>query len=711
MCISSNSLAIVDYIQHSLMTSRNDVYEVSQRFWEFSDLITKPTGAIFAVLLIWNMLGWSSLLGLLALLATQSINVLVARWEVYFEKKRRAATDEKLQRINQFIESIRHLRWYGWQDAWLEEIMVSRQKELHLRIIQIVFQTSMSFLLKFGSGLFNVVAFYAFIKITKMPLRVELIFPAIDLFYMLDSYLRALPQLITTFLNAYVAMGRIEKFMQEPDKEQADVVAEDVAELSLQSASFAWPGVDKNVLEDITLSFPSGLTVIYGEVASGKTALLQALLGELDKTTGDFIRPEQIIGYCAQTPWLQSMSIRDNILFSYPYEEARYKQVLDACALLPDMAELKHGDLSNIGENGIGLSGGQKARVALARAVYSTAKTIMLDDPLSALDHQTAEFIVHKLLAGPLMKNRTVILVTHRTELCHGLAKQWVEIVKGKATIHEPVPEEENTLKRQQTQESVSEEEAKKREGEQTAAIPDKFIEDEDRATGSVKLRVYWRYIKAGTLVWWAIAIVVVCLFRFVDIALVWFFKAWGEGYEYDYPRGIFRFLPPPGKDALPWLHAYLLFVSVSSVFYWWTFLIMFGVGYQAAKTIFREAVDRVAHATFRYYDVTPVGRLMNRLTSDMNTIDGHLSFIFTIVLWGLVGWVSAVVVILTAAPAFLIFGLVLSAGFVYYFRMYLPTSQSLRRLEVRSLCNQPTRWRVAVFLFPPLISDGLDRC
>jgi ABC-type multidrug transport system fused ATPase/permease subunit len=568
-------------------------------------------------------------------------------------------------------------------DAWLKGILESRQKELKYRVIQILFNTSLAFILKFGGGLFPAVSLYAFTKLSGQTLSVDLIFPAIDLFNLLDSYLRALPQLVTTYLNAYVAMGRIESFMQEPDKEQIDVVPEGAAEMNLTNASFAWPGVESNVLEDVTLSFPLGLTVVYGQVAAGKTALLQALLGELDKTTGDFIRPEEVIGYCAQTPWLQSMSIRDNILFSYPYEESRYREVLEACALLPDMAEFKHGDLSNIGENGIGLSGGQKARVALARAVYSKAKILMLDDPLSALDHQTAEFIVHKLLNGPLLKERTTILVTHRTELCHGLAKQWVELSQGKATIHEPRPEEEHALERQQTNESVSEEEAKKREEEQAAAIPDKFIEDEHRATGNVKLHVYWRYIKAGTLKWWSISILVMAVFRIGDVAQTWFIKAWGEGYDYDYSRGLFDFLPPPGQDVVPWLITFFLFVLGSSVLYWWTYLIMYGTGYQAAKTIFREAVATVAHATFRFYDVTPVGRLMNRLTSDMNTIDGHLSIVFTVVIWHLVGWVSSIIIILSSTPAFLAFGLVLSAGFVYYFRLFLPTSQSLRRLEV----------------------------
>lgn len=654
------------------------------RFWDFPDLVTKPAGAIFATLLIWRMLGWACLLGVLALLVSQSLNVIIARYQIYFERKRRVATDEKLQRTTQFIESIRHLRWYGWQDAWLKNILESRQKELHLRVIQIIFSTTLAFILRFGSGLFPAVAFYAFTTLAGKPLRVEVIFPAIDLFSLLESYLRAMPNLVTVMINAYVAMGRIEHFMKEPDREDTDTVPEGAADLKLEHASFAWPGVDKNVLEDLTMSFPPGLTVIYGEVAAGKTALLQALLGELDKTGGEFIRPDAIVGYCAQTPWLQSMSIRDNILFSYPYEEARYRDVLEACALVSDMAEFKHGDLSNIGENGIGLSGGQKSRVALARAVYSKAKVLFLDDPLSALDHQTAESIVNKLLAGPLLKDRTTVLVTHRTELCHGLAKQWVEIKKGTATIHEPTAAEDSDLNRTNTNETADDDEAKKQEDERAAAIPDKFIEDEHRAKGGVKLRVYWRYIKAGTLRWWSVSILVMALFRLFDVGQTWFIKAWGEGYDTGNADGLFSWLPPPAEHVFPWLRLFFIFVSCTAVLYWWTYLIMYGVGYQAAKSIFNEAMERVAHATFRFYDTTPSGRLMNRLTSDMNTIDGHLSTYFTIFAWQIIGWVSCVIVIFSSTPAFLVFGILLCAGFVYNFVRFLPTSQTLRRLEVR---------------------------
>lgn len=675
---------------------RNDVYEIAQRFWDFAEILTQPAGAILATVLIWRMLGWACLLGVVALAGSQLINIVITRFQIYFEKKRRVATDEKLQRTTQFIESIRHLRWYGWQDSWMKGILESRQTELHLRVIQIMFSTTLAFMLRFGSGCFPAIAFFAYTRWEGKSLQVDLIFPAIDLFNLLEGYLRALPQLVTTMLNAYVAMSRIEEFMAEPDKEQADVVPEGSADLSLQGASFAWPGVEQNVLENITMAFPPGLTVIYGEVAAGKTALLQALMGELDKREGEFIQPDQVMGYCAQTPWLQSMNIRENILFSQPYEEARYKQVLEACALLPDMAEFKHGDLSNIGENGIGLSGGQKARVALARAVYSSAKVLLLDDPLSALDHQTAEYIVDKLLAGALLVGRTTVLVTHRTELCRGLAKQWVELQHGKATIHEPTEDEENrlSLHRTQTNESISEEEAQRRKEQEAAAIPDKFIEDETRTKGGVKLSVYWRYIKAGTLRWWFVVILVMFLYRILDTLQTWFIKAWGESYTHPTSKGIFGYLPPAHDDVIPWLQTFFYFVVATSILFWWTYIIMFGVGYLAAKSIFQRAIERVAHATFRYYDVTPVGRLMNRLTSDMNTVDGGLSSAFTVFVWQFIGWFTAVAIILTSTPAFLAFGALLCCGFVYYFFRFLPTSQSLRRLEVSlascQICTQP---------------------
>jgi len=670
---------------------RFDAYEVAQRFWECQALVTQPLSLIISIVLIWRLVGWSCLIGVLTVFLAQAVNALLARALLHWERQRRTATDTKLQRVSQFVEAIRHLRYYGWQDVWLARIMESRRHELTLRVIASLWRMMIGFTNMFANGMFPVVAFYAYTKLAGQPLRVDIAFPALQLFAMLESSLRSLPDLITVMLNARIALGRIEEFMHEPDKEESDISSvSPEAQVEMANASFAWPAASMPVLHDLTLNFPIGLTVICGEVAAGKTALLQALLGEMDKHSGVYKRSTEMIGYCAQTPWLQSMNIRDNIIFSSAYDEVRYKQVLDACALTQDLANFKHGDLEEVGENGIGLSGGQKARVALARAVYSRSRVLMLDDPLSALDHQTAETIVRTCFAGPLLEKRILILVTHRTELCLGLAKQVVEMSRGRARILDPKTTLANSSQPITSTDSAEETTSERKEQLVIAAVPEKMIEEEHRAEGGVKLAVYWQYIKAGKLRRWALLTVVMAIYRIIDVAETWFLKSWGEAYdrpvEYLSISDPFRKLPSPERDINPWLLGFFLLAAAQALMFLVQQGVMLVIIYTAGKSMFAEAAERVAHATFRFYDVTPIGRLMNRLTSDASTIDGDISNKFQNVAMLGIAWVSSIIVIGSVTPVFLIFALILTACFVLIFRRFLPSSQSLRRLEMVSL-------------------------
>ncbi|TVY13303.1 ATP-dependent bile acid permease, partial [Lachnellula arida] len=658
------------------------------RFWEFSSLVSQPLGLVFSVVLIWRLIGWPCLIGVITVFIAQAVNALIARALLSWEKDRRIATDNKLHKIGQLVEAIRHLRYYGWQDVWLARIMEARQHELTLRIITALWRILIAFTNSFASGMFPVVAFYAYTVWAGQPLTVDVAFPALQLFSMMETSLREVPNLITVLLNAKVSVARLEEFMSEPEKGDADTEQGLNTKLEMKDASFAWPGATEPVLSNITLSFPTGLTVIYGEVGAGKTALLQALLGELDRLSGEYDRANDPVGYCAQTPWLQSMSIRENILFSSPYEESRYKQVLEACALVPDMANFKHGDLSLVGENGVGLSGGQKARLSLARAVYSRANILLLDDPLSALDHHTAESIVRKCLAGPLLKDRTAILVTHRTELCLGLADQIVHVVDGEARVIEAQSIASEDLHGATPEEPVTEEDPVD-EIQELAAAPEKFMEDEHRAHGGVKASIYWEYIKAGKLRWWFVLIIVLALYRVIDVGETWFLKQWGEAYGDRDERatsGPFGNLPNPETNIRPWLIGFFLIAAAQSITYLISQAFMLVIIYQAGKNMFERVMTRVTHATFRFYDVTPVGRLMNRLTSDINTIDGNISNQFQNVAVLSISWISSIVVIGSVTPLFLIFAIALTIAFVVIFMHFLPTSQSLRRLEMVSL-------------------------
>lgn len=485
------------------------------------------------------------------------------------------------------------------------------------------------------------------------------------------------------FTNAWVAMGRIEEFMKEPNKEEAETDLISTGEIRMDNASFSWPGATEPILHEITVSLAAGLTVICGEVGVGKSALLLAILGELDLTEGEYHRTSEIIGYCG-APWLQSMSIRDNILFSAQYDEVRYKQVLDACALTPDMEEFKNGDLSLIGENGVGLSGGQKARVSLARAVYSQATILLLDDPLSALDHQTADLIVRKCLKGPLMEGRTTVLVTHRVALCLGFADQVIEISNGRAKQTDPknspylvthVSDSSGTT----IDESHDNEDLK-------SALPEKFMEEEKRAHGGVKASVYWEYIKAGKIRWWIALVIILSMLRTIDVGETWFLKEWGEAYDEKVSKGLFGNLPSPENNIMPWLIGFFLIAVAHSVAYLISQTFMLVIVYNSGKALFERVMRRCTHATFRFYDITPVGMLMNRLTSDINTVDGNISALFQNLATTGIGWTSSIVVIASVTPAFLVFCTFLSVSYFAIFSYFLPASQSLRRLEMVSL-------------------------
>ena len=398
---------------------------------------------------------------------------------------------------------------------WQRSITEARQRELYLRVVTSIWRILISFTNNLSSGMFPVVAFWAYVTLAGKPLRVDVAFPALQLFTMLESSLLMLPRLITVFLNANIAMSRIEGFMREPDKEElndlnpdkralkptrsqagdVELAITDQYPLVLDKASFNWPGASKSVLRDISIRCPMGVTLVCGKVGVGKSALLQGLLGEMDMHSGTILKSHTTVGYCSQNPWLQSMSIKENIMFFSPPDDARYSHVLKACALTKDLATFKDGDLSDIGENGVGLSGGQKMRVALARALYSRAKILLLDDPLSALDQQTAESVVQECFTGSLMKDRAVVLVTHRADLCKGIAQQTIEILDdGTAQVHDQAIGVSGRISGTECPEPTKDGE-RDYKSQEAKNPPQKFLEEEHRAHGGVRFKVYWAYM------------------------------------------------------------------------------------------------------------------------------------------------------------------------------------------------------------------------
>ncbi|KAG8147407.1 hypothetical protein E2320_022931, partial [Naja naja] len=241
-------------------------------------------------------------------------------------------------------------------------------------------------------------------------------FTSIALFNILRFPLGMFPLTLSFMVQVKVSADRLERYLGSEDLNTSAIWHNSIpaCDVKFHEASFAWDQDSDVTIKDITLEIAHGsLVAIVGSVGSGKSSLISAMLGEMENIKGH-INIQGSMAYVPQQAWIQNATLKDNIIFGSTLDETRYQQVLEACALHPDLKLLPGGDLTEIGEKGINLSGGQKQRVSLARAVYSNADIYLLDDPLSAVDAHVGRHIFDKVL-GPegLLQNKTRILVTH----------------------------------------------------------------------------------------------------------------------------------------------------------------------------------------------------------------------------------------------------------------------------------------------------------
>ncbi|KAF9442979.1 multidrug resistance-associated ABC transporter [Macrolepiota fuliginosa MF-IS2] len=508
-------------------------------------------------------------------------------------------------------------------------------------------------------------------------------------------------------------------------------------------------------LRDLNIRFPEGeLTVVTGPTASGKTALLMALLGEMTITAGKIIMhkdPSRIdsenglmhaISYAAQSPWLRHQSIKDNILFGYPYDEERYKAVVEACALNPDLEMLEDGDETEIGARGVSLSGGQKARVAFARAVYARTKYVLLDDPLSAVDSHTSRFLYEHLLRGPLLADRTVILVTHHVELVLPGAYYLVRMLDGRIDTHGTVKDlraqgildhitHDAEVEAQKDQAAVvTAEEVLAQvidsEAEVEAKKPRKLIKDEHRETGGVKWRIYNSYLKASSYWTWGILGAFVVFAQLLGFGEKFWIKTWGEAYghpdEGSASQYVFRSFSAIDHeipmDGYPSPHHQHTYQSIPKSFsfgisginwppatsYPYFYIgIYAAIGFanaltnvlsvttqytgalRASRILFKKLLVTVVRATFRFHDTTPQGRMLNRFGKDIETIDTSLAGSLQAVNSSLASFFAAILAVTFVFPSFLIPAFFIGFAYRELAIGYLNTGRDLRRMESNS--------------------------
>ncbi|KAF2008841.1 P-loop containing nucleoside triphosphate hydrolase protein [Aaosphaeria arxii CBS 175.79] len=408
-----------------------------------------PVQVVMAVALLYRILGYSSIAGIGMMVILLPINLYVAKQFSAIQKLILAATDARIHSTNEVLSNIRIIKYFAWEQRFIGVVNDKRYQELaHLKRRYILWAVAATI----WSGSPILITFLSFLVYTKVENR-DLIpsvaFTALSLFQILRIPLDQLADMIAHVQESKVSVDRIEEYLSEPETDKYSQLiskkqdADGNPVIGFENGTFSWGGKDMTdkasseafKLMDLDFEFKvEGLNVVIGPTGSGKTSLLMALLGEMTKLKGSVYLPGGVsredlkadpttgltesVAYCAQQAWLVNGTIRDNIVFASTWNAKRYKDVIEACSLQRDLDILDGGDQTIVGEKGVTLSGGQKQRISLARAMYSKARHVLLDDVLSAVDSHTAKWIFEKALTGPLMRNRTCILVTHNVSLC-----------------------------------------------------------------------------------------------------------------------------------------------------------------------------------------------------------------------------------------------------------------------------------------------------
>ncbi|KIV91179.1 hypothetical protein, variant [Exophiala mesophila] len=394
-----------------------DLAQWGQQVW------SAPFQITLCMISLYQLVGVSCFAGVAAMIIMIPINGFIARFMKKLQLSQMKYKDRRSRLMTEILNNMKSIKLYAWGSAFTEKLSHVRN-DLELNNLRKIGAAQSFATFTWSSTPFFVSCstFAVFVLINDKPLTTDLVFPALTLFNLLTFPLTVLPMVITSIVEASVAVGRLTTFftadelqddsvrmIDQPSANKGDV------SVSITDATFTWDkNQDQTVLKDINFKANKGeLTCIVGRVGAGKSSLLQSLLGDLWKIKGDVVVRGRI-AYAAQSAWIMNATVKENIVFGHRWDPHFYNQTVNACALADDFRQLPDGDQTEVGERGISLSGGQKARLSLARAVYARADVYILDDVLSAVDQHVGRHLIDNVL-GPngLLSGKARILATN----------------------------------------------------------------------------------------------------------------------------------------------------------------------------------------------------------------------------------------------------------------------------------------------------------
>ncbi|KAM9401557.1 ATP-binding cassette sub-family C member 9-like isoform 4-T4 [Salvelinus alpinus] len=756
------------------------------------------------VILLYYLLGTSALIGASVIVLLAPVQYLIATKLADTQKSTLDQSTERLKKTTEILKGIKLLKLYAWENIFCDSVEDTRGKELtSLRTFALY--TSMSIFMNAAIPIAAVlVTFVSHALINKSKPSSSEAFAALALFHILVTPLFLLSTVVRFAVKAMVSVQKLGEFLQsdeigddswrngdmsvsleackkhpgatkainrkQPLLYQMDSYeqparrplrpneTEDVA-VKVNSGFFTW-GSNLSTLSDINICIPTGqLTMIVGQVGCGKSSLLLAMLGEMQTLSGKVYwsnKNRYSVGYATQKSWLLNATVEDNITFGSPFNKQRYKTVIDACSLQPDVDLLPFGDQTEIGERGINLSGGQRQRICVARALYQNTNIVFLDDPFSALDIHLSDHLMQEGILKFLQDDkRTVVLVTHKLQyLIHA---DWIIAMKDGSVLREgtlkdiqthdvELYEHWKTLMNRQDQELEKDTEIDNcqtalerktlrrafysREAKNQVDDDEEEEEEEEEDDDNMSMttsrrskipwRVCWQYLSSGGFLMVFLMVFSKLLKHSVMVAIDYWLAEWTakgnapvngtansdvpvNGTAYDDANG---YAPDFGNVTRDFVNASAAAVfsnqtnsaaGLPDSYYVPVFIILCGagialclitsltvefLGLSAATNLHHNLLNKIIHAPIRFFDVTPLGQILNRFSADTNIIDQHIPPTLESLTRSTLLCLSAIGVIAFVTPSFLIALVPLAVSFYFIQKYFRVASKDLQDLD-----------------------------
>ncbi|CAF0933395.1 unnamed protein product [Rotaria sordida] len=656
-----------------------------------------PLEALIVFGIIWHEIGIPTLFGYAVLLLQLPIQWFFSKKFRTYRKNTMQWTDERVKITNEILVGCQIVKMYRWEEA-LETVVHNTRKKEFQSIRKANRIRAINMAIYFSSLSLISLATFGGSWLMGQTLSSANIFTILSFFGIIRYELtNGLSYAIDTLSESAIASKRIDQFMNLSKQTRTKTLQEHSRDdhqyipgsIVMDRASFTWDSTQLVQLMEIDLNLNAGSLVgIIGTTGSCKSSLLAAILGEMSLVEG-ISKIYGNIAYVSQTPWIFAGTIRENILFCKQFNKDKYERILKSCCLITDLQSFPAGDLTVIGEKGINLSGGQKARVSLARALYNEADIYLFDDPLAAVDPTVARKIFQQCISNEgILHDKTRLLVTHQIQflsefdhcilLDHGkIEKQG--LFNELLTLDKVKQAYENQQKHinemgknnQQNYPSVYDDDDDDDSTKPSKTIDKSSIVLEETSAGGKVSGYVWFKLFTSSYGWTGFILLIFFMLLgqgLFDATNKWL-SIWSSKIEAE-----------QRKNHYPYV--YLGLVIATCIIAILRADYFFHVILRGTSAFHNAMFKGVLYSSLRFYESNPVGRILNRFSKDQQVLDELLPLTFFDAIQSLIMVLGSIVIIGMAIPWVLLILIIIIPAFLWLRRIYVRTSREIKRLE-----------------------------